>query len=246
VKKKELKDLERLEELVTGAVKELRADWLKLTASCQNDDEVRSWEKLLFPKPLTIQQMYDFCAAIKENLCCGKADNVFINLAARRQAFHGNEYPVIGDAGVKFKRAGADSPVEFILPEGEQRDMLIFLGNDQTGINRGFVLSKEEGEDFLCELESFRMYSIADYSARLDQYGRKVVYNAPDKPEERGIEVTFSECSYRNIDAHFPDATMKMSLEEQKRRIADAAERIASGASGTVAAATASVGTKSQ
>jgi hypothetical protein len=213
-----LKEVEQLEEA-------MRSNWADLSAT-YNDVERVKWEKILFPQPFTAQQILDFCAAIQENVRLGKENNVIINLAARWQAYNDEQYPIVDDAHIELQRVRASLSVESVMSAEERRDMLIFLGSDHTGINRGFIMTKEEGIDYLCELEHFVMNSVIDYSSRLDKHGNRVVNTDPVEVDERGTIIHFSVGYYREITVFSPE-DMGESLEDHKSLIVCNADRIA-------------------
>lgn len=215
--KKSKKELQaaQLEKLVKEATGELKSDWCQLSASCKDNDERARWEKLLFPEPLTLQQKYEFCAVIRENVTLEKEGNTIINLAARWQAYQDVKYPLVGDIYITFSRVGADSNVTFILGEDEPCDMLIFMGSDTTGMNRGFVVSKEEGVDTLCEIDYLCLCALSK-----DASDSCIL----------GIENYFWDVDYRQLDIWVSE-----DADSTKELIADNAKELVIKASMTAA-----------
>jgi len=202
-KNKNLKEVKKMEKMVEGAANELRSDWLDLSASCRDDAERERWEKLLFPKPLTVEQMHEFCAVIKENVRLGVKGNVIVNLATRRQTSEGNDFPIIGDAYVSLQRKGVDLSGSFVLRENELRNVLIFIGSNATGMTRGFVMSKDIAGE-VSELSEFRMYAIS---------------KDPTNSHAIGMEISFWVEEYRKLDIG-----ISMDVAHTEALIADMAE----------------------
>ena len=210
--KKELKEVEQ----VKGAIESMKSEWGELSASYKSDDEREHMERLLFPYPLTPEEKRQFCAVIAENVRLEKEGNTIISIAGRWQAYNGKQIPYIGDAYINFDMKDVDKRVEpnvnFILKDGEYRDLLIFIGSDATGMTRCFAKSREVGEDYICELNQLYLLAISE---------------EPVTARECSVETYFWLDGYRELKITLdPDARYIKELiaEKVKEEEAEAVE----------------------
>ena len=178
------------------------------------DSYLEDFEKWgMQPKPLDERQKHEFCSTIQSNIAKEKKDNIVVNLAERWLASEGHQYHLTGDGVIHFHRVGADDEVTLALREGESKNTVIFIGSDDDGIIRGFIISNELDMVLINEIDSFEISAIG-----------KLAFDMP----EEGLRFFFEFEDYGNVTgrSHFSVPMRAPSLEDIKEYISSDLEAL--------------------
>ena len=134
---------------------------------------------------LTLEESFEKCLEIRENVKTGKPENTVVNLGRKIQYWENEPYSF---ANALLKTKGTDGKEECIhINENTELNALVFVGGSSDE-KHAFVAKKgENGKDILSELNEFHSLAISKNSKTDSELGIMTSFNKKIEKSFTGI-----------------------------------------------------------